>query len=92
MIGIETGGPLTLPRKRPYSVLIYGDSITEGVRTMGYVGIQNDTDRNDAIRDYSYQLCKPLTISLRKSTAKIKGNYKTIPWSTLSPQAICRCL
>lgn len=56
--GIETGGPLVLPRKRPYNVLIYGDSITEGVRTMGYVGIHNDTDRNDAVRDYSYQLCE----------------------------------
>jgi hypothetical protein len=45
--GILTGGPLVLPRKRPLNVLIYGDSITEGVRTMGYVGIQNDTDRNE---------------------------------------------
>ena len=26
------------------------------VRTLGYVGIQNDTDRNDAVRDYS---CAP---------------------------------
>ena len=33
-----------------------GDSITEGVRTLGWVGIANDTDRNDAVRDYSYQL------------------------------------
>ena len=41
-------------------MLIFGDSITEGVRTLGYVGITNDTDRNDAVRDYSYQLCQTL--------------------------------
>ena len=62
--GIETGGPLTLPRRRKFNVLIYGDSITEGVRTMGYVGIQNDTDRNDAVRDYSFQLYESLPVEI----------------------------
>ena len=62
--GIETGGPLLLPRRRKFNVLIYGDSITEGVRTMGYVGIQNDTDRNDAVRDYSFQLYESLPVEI----------------------------
>jgi len=62
--GIVTGGPLALPRRKKYNVLIYGDSITEGVRTMGYVGIPDDTDRNDAIRDYSYQLYESLPIEI----------------------------
>lgn len=44
------------PVRKPKNILIYGDSITEGVRTMGYVGIPDDTDRNDAVRDYSFQL------------------------------------
>jgi hypothetical protein len=48
------------PLRKPYNVLIYGDSITEGVRTLGFEGIPNDTDRNDAVRDYSLQLSKLL--------------------------------
>jgi hypothetical protein len=26
------------------------------VRTLGWEGVQNDTDRNDAVRDYSFQV------------------------------------
>eukprot|EP00937_MAST-01D_sp_MAST-1D-sp2_P000782 g782.t1 len=51
---------LRAPARNPYNILIYGDSITEGVRTLGYEGISNDTDRNDAVRDYSYQLAQTL--------------------------------
>jgi len=66
--GVTIGGGGTLavhpPRRRPLNVLIYGDSITEGVRTLGYEGIQNDTDRNDAVRDYSYQLSQSLPVEI----------------------------
>lgn len=43
--GVEPGtaSALVLPRRRPFNIIIYGDSITEGVRTMGYVGIPYDT-------------------------------------------------
>ena len=51
---------LKAPHRKKFNILIYGDSITEGVRTLGYEGIQNDTDRNDAIRDYSLQLAASL--------------------------------
>eukprot|EP01047_Picozoa_sp_COSAG01_P029374 COSAG01_NODE_2013_length_8643_cov_30.224081_8_plen_237_part_00 len=61
---VSGGGPLVAPRARKYNVLIYGDSITEGVRTMGYEGIPDDTDRNDAVRDYSYQLYESLPIEI----------------------------
>lgn len=65
--GITIGNSTAPPRRpvrKPYNVLIYGDSITEGVRTLGYVGIANDTDRNDAVRDYSYQLSQMLPIEI----------------------------
>jgi len=53
---LDSGGATTLPAARKYRVLIYGDSITEGVRVNGYSGITNDTDRNDNTLDYSYKL------------------------------------
>jgi hypothetical protein len=55
-ITLDAGGALTLPTARRYCVLIYGDSITEGVRVNGFEGIPNDTDRNDVLSDYSYNL------------------------------------
>jgi lysophospholipase L1-like esterase len=59
-ITLDAGAAVAAPRRKKYNILIYGDSITEGVRTLGYQGIQNDTDRNDAVRDYSYQLGQQL--------------------------------
>lgn len=53
---LDAGGSVSLPAARKYQVLIYGDSITEGVRVNGYTGIPNDTDRNDNTLDYSYKL------------------------------------
>ena len=55
-ITLDDGATARAPRRRQHNVLIYGDSITEGVRTLGWVGVQNDTDRNDAVRDYSFQV------------------------------------
>ena len=53
---LDPGAGVTLPAARKYRVLLYGDSITEGVRVNGYEGIPDDTDRNDSVSDYSYQL------------------------------------
>ncbi|MGI4789090.1 MAG: GDSL-type esterase/lipase family protein [Janthinobacterium lividum] len=57
---LDTGASVRLPVRKPYNILIYGDSITEGVRTAGYAGIPNDTDRNDAAQDYSWLLSQSL--------------------------------
>jgi lysophospholipase L1-like esterase len=53
---LSPGASVALPASRKYRVLVYGDSITEGVRVNGYSGIANDTDRNDNTEDYSYAL------------------------------------
>ena len=55
-ITLDNGATARAPRRRMFNVLFYGDSITEGVRTLGWIGVQNDTDRNDAVRDYSFQV------------------------------------
>eukprot|EP00750_Incisomonas_marina_P031932 INCI8538.2.p1 GENE.INCI8538.2~~INCI8538.2.p1 ORF type:complete len:371 (-),score=54.98 INCI8538.2:142-1254(-) len=59
-LSFDAGAAVRAPVRKPKTVLIYGDSITEGVRTLGFQNIANDTDRNDAVRDYSYQLCQML--------------------------------
>ena len=53
---LDPGATLTLPPARKYRFLLFGDSITEGVRVNGFSGIPNDTDRNDATLDYAYPL------------------------------------
>ena len=57
---LDSGATLTRPPSRKYRILIYGDSITEGVRVNGFSGIANDTDRNDNTLDYSYKLAELL--------------------------------
>jgi hypothetical protein len=42
---LDAQATVRLPQRKRYNILIYGDSITEGVRTLGFEGIQNDTDR-----------------------------------------------
>ena len=59
-VTLTDGATVRAPARKKYNLLIYGDSITEGVRTLGFQGVQNDTDRNDAVRDYSYQLGQEL--------------------------------
>ena len=49
---LADGAKARAPARKKFNILIYGDSITEGVRTLGFVDIANDTDRNDAVRDY----------------------------------------
>jgi hypothetical protein len=55
-IEIDTLGSLTQPLKSPLNVIFYGDSITEGVRTMSTTAPAKDTDRNDAGQCWSTML------------------------------------
>jgi hypothetical protein len=57
---LDAGATVRAPSRKPYNILIFGDSITEGVRVEGYVGIADDTDRNDATRDYAWLLSQEL--------------------------------
>lgn len=52
---IDAGQTLTQPHRRSKNILIYGDSITEGVRTIDATAAE-DTDRNDILGDYSYAI------------------------------------
>jgi lysophospholipase L1-like esterase len=57
---LDTGATVTAPARKPFNILIFGDSITEGVRVNGYSGITYDTDRNDALQTYSWLLSQEL--------------------------------
>jgi lysophospholipase L1-like esterase len=57
---LDSGATVAAPVRKPFNILIYGDSITEGVRVNGYEGITNDTDRNDALQVYSWLLSQEL--------------------------------
>jgi hypothetical protein len=57
---LDNGATVSAPTRKPFNILIYGDSITEGVRVNGYNGIANDTDRNDALQVYSWLLSQEL--------------------------------
>jgi hypothetical protein len=57
---LDSGATVSAPASKPFNILIYGDSITEGVRVNGYNGIANDTDRNDALQVYSWLLSQQL--------------------------------
>lgn len=52
---LDAGAVVLAPVAKPASVLIYGDSITEGVRTVGETAA-NDTDRNDAMAGWACHL------------------------------------
>ena len=55
-LSLDANATVQRPARKPKTVLIYGDSITEGVRTLGWVGIANDTDHNDAVRGLSFRV------------------------------------
>ena len=85
-IEVDAAAPLPAlraPVRRPYNILVYGDSITEGVRTLGYVNIANDTDRNDAVRDYSFELSRLLPAEVGivafGATGLTKGGSGNVP-------------
>lgn len=54
---LDTGKSLTAPPSLPLRGLYFGDSITEGVRTVNATDA-NDTDRNDAAQGWAYQSAK----------------------------------
>jgi hypothetical protein len=57
---LDNGATVSAPARKPFNILIFGDSITEGVRVNGYANIANDTDRNDALQVYSWLLSQEL--------------------------------
>lgn len=52
---LDSGSTVTAPQRKSKNILIFGDSITEGVRTNNNTAT-NDTDRNDVLGCYSYAL------------------------------------
>ena len=54
-LGLANGATTLAPLPSPLKFLIYGDSITEGVRTLGEAAA-NDTDRNDAMQSWAWHL------------------------------------
>lgn len=58
-INIGAGQTFSLPKIYPKSLLFYGDSITEGVRTLGETQ-PLDTDRNDNAVEWSAQTAQRL--------------------------------
>lgn len=51
-IVVDAGATLTKPTALPLNAIFYGDSITEGVRTLNSTAT-NDTDRNDAAQGWA---------------------------------------
>jgi lysophospholipase L1-like esterase len=56
---LDTSATLTKPTALPLNALFYGDSITEGVRTLNGTAT-NDTDRNDAAQGWAYHAARIL--------------------------------
>ena len=54
-LALAAGAAVAPPLAAPLSLLIYGDSITEGVRTLGEAAA-NDTDRNDSSLGWAHRL------------------------------------
>ena len=54
-ITLAPGASTTLPYAAPWTIAVFGDSITEGVRTVNQTA-SNDTDQNDATLGWAYNL------------------------------------
>jgi lysophospholipase L1-like esterase len=52
---LGAGAQVAAPRAAPRRLLVYGDSITEGVRALGE-SAADDTDRNDAMMGWAFRL------------------------------------
>ena len=57
---IDSGASVMLPNRHPQTNWIFGDSITEGVRTINQTAT-NDTDRNDNMAEYSWNAMAALS-------------------------------
>jgi hypothetical protein len=83
---LAAGAAILATQKAPYNVIVYGDSITEGVRTLGE-SAANDTDRNDSGVCWSLQLAELLGAEVGVvgfgATALVantgSGNVPTLP-------------
>jgi len=60
---LDTGATVTLPTMAPKTVCMFGDSITEGVRTLNDTST-NDTDRNDGQTSYDEQMAPYLNANI----------------------------
>jgi lysophospholipase L1-like esterase len=58
-IVLDAGATLTKPPALPLNAIFYGDSITEGVRTLNGTA-SADTDRNDAAQGWAYRAAQIL--------------------------------
>ncbi len=53
---LASGGVVAAPVRAPFNVLVFGDSITEGVRTVKQADGANTPDSNDAMMGWAYAL------------------------------------
>jgi len=92
-ITIDAGQTFGAPVVYPRTMMIYGDSITEGVRTLGYTQ-PSDTDRNDNAVEWSAQVASRLNAEYgivgfggHGLTVSGSGGVPALPtsWSTLYP-------
>lgn len=56
---LDAGATISKPPALPLNAIFYGDSITEGVRTVNATAT-NDTDRNDAAQGWAFQVARIL--------------------------------
>ncbi len=52
---LATGASVAAPLAAPLKLLVFGDSVTEGIRTLGEAAT-TDPDRNDALSGWAYRL------------------------------------
>jgi hypothetical protein len=63
-IQFDSGATVTAPARKPYNVLIYGDSITEAIRVNGFGSNIKETDQNDASQGYGWYLSQVLPVEV----------------------------
>ncbi len=56
---LASGSTVSLPARAPLNILIYGDSLTEGVRTLGEA-VSTTPDNNDAMFCWAFELGRQL--------------------------------
>ena len=60
---LDASATLAKPPSHPLNALFYGDSITEGVRTLNSTAT-NDTDRNDSMQGWAYHAARLLNAEI----------------------------
>lgn len=81
-IVLATGKTLAAPPALPLNAIFYGDSITEGVRTVNMTAA-NDTDRNDAGQSWSLEAARILGAEIGNvgfgATGFTRGGSGSVP-------------